>query len=104
MKKKQRTTISTMINQPELHQQLNRIRSLKKLEEYRTACKEFLEFPDTSALIDVLTDEEDGNHDNGVEAYDEMKEDVTTALEMVERRIASLSKFVNRTKATPAKV
>ena len=70
---------------------LNRIRSLKTLEEMKTDLVQFINDP---IMKQIYIEEE--KEFGGDEAYEDDKEDAVDFLEKVERRIVSLTKFVNR--------
>lgn len=71
---------------------LNKIRSLKTLEEMKTDLKEFLDF-DRDSMIECYKEK----HGWGVDDYEADVEQVKDLLEHVEKRAKSLGKFVART-------
>ena len=73
---------------------VNRIRSLKTLEEMRGDLLAFLSNPEIKNIY--LED-----HKWGEEDYDADKESVELLLERVEHRIKSLGKFVAKQKSSP---
>ena len=75
---------------------LNKIRTLKPLEEMREDLKEFLSNPTVPEVY-----KEEYNSDQ--EDYESDKEKVISLLEKVERRIKSLDKFLKRGVNPPVK-
>lgn len=70
---------------------LNRIRSLKTLEEMKETCNKFLVF-DPEVMISLYEKE----YKWGIEDYEADREQVQFLLENVEKRIKSLSNFLNK--------
>ena len=72
---------------------LNKIRSMAKLQEIKDAVLEFLNFPADEMLKAYVEDFQWCEND-----YLADKEDCQDLLEKVERRMASLEKYLNRSK------
>ena len=69
---------------------LNKIRSLKTLEEMKKDLSEFLAI-DRAVMVEVYNDQQWGEED-----YEADKEEVIDVLEHVERRIKSLGHHLNK--------